>query len=223
MHYRKPPPLYRDSSRRDPSKRCEYHNDNGHSTNECKNLKDEIENLIRLGHLYEWIKNRLPHLNPVPTGGPLPQGTPGGTPGALAPAVPSGGAIPQQTPGLPPRPNGRVAMISGGPHIGGTTRKELKHYAGAIKHDKVWEVTQLPAQRPRLVDQPITFMKEDAKLVRFPHHDPLVIETPIANKIVARILIENGSSVNLLFKEAFTAIGLTVPGFITKWFPTHRI
>ncbi|XP_060968829.1 uncharacterized protein LOC133036294 [Cannabis sativa] len=27
-HYRRPPPLYRDSSRRDPNKRCEYHNDN---------------------------------------------------------------------------------------------------------------------------------------------------------------------------------------------------
>ena len=56
--------MYKDSSRRDPNKRCEYHNDIGHSTNECKNVKDEIENLIRLGHLYEWIKNRLPHLNP---------------------------------------------------------------------------------------------------------------------------------------------------------------
>ncbi|XP_060962172.1 uncharacterized protein LOC133032297 [Cannabis sativa] len=100
-------------------------------------------------------------------------------------------------------------MISGGPHIGGTTRKELKRYAGAVKHNEVWEVTQLPAQRPWLMDQPITFTEEDAKTVCFPHHDPLVIETPIANKIVASILIDNGSSVNLLFKEAFTAIGLT--------------
>ncbi|XP_060974605.1 uncharacterized protein LOC115696602 [Cannabis sativa] len=177
------------------------------STNECKNLKDEIESLIRLGHLYEWIKNRLPHLNPVLAVGPLPQGTPGGTPGALAPVASPG--EPQQAPDLPPRPNGRVTMISGGPHIGGTTRKELKRYVGAVKHSEVWEVTQLPAQRPRLMDQPITFTEEDAKTVCFPHHDPLVIETPIANKIVARILIDNGSYVNLLFKEAFTVIGLT--------------
>ncbi|KAM6583072.1 hypothetical protein CsatB_010074 [Cannabis sativa] len=64
-HYRRPPPLYRDSSQMDPNQRCEYHNNIGHNTNECKNLKDEIENFIRLGHLYEWIKNPLPHLNPV--------------------------------------------------------------------------------------------------------------------------------------------------------------
>uniref|UniRef100_A0A803PHZ6 Reverse transcriptase domain-containing protein n=1 Tax=Cannabis sativa TaxID=3483 RepID=A0A803PHZ6_CANSA len=45
-HYRKPPLLYRDSSWRDPNKRCDYHNDINHTTNECTNLKDEIESLI---------------------------------------------------------------------------------------------------------------------------------------------------------------------------------
>uniref|UniRef100_A0A803PR26 Uncharacterized protein n=1 Tax=Cannabis sativa TaxID=3483 RepID=A0A803PR26_CANSA len=112
-------------------------------------MKYQIKNLIRLGYLYEWIKSKLPHLNPAPAGGPLPQGGAGGMPKRQ---VTPGGVLPQQAPELPPRSNGRVAMICGGPHIGGTTRNELKRYAGALKHDEVWEVAQLPAERPRLMD-----------------------------------------------------------------------
>uniref|UniRef100_A0A803NSV1 Uncharacterized protein n=1 Tax=Cannabis sativa TaxID=3483 RepID=A0A803NSV1_CANSA len=101
-------------------------------------------------------------------------------------------------------------MISVGPHIGSSTRNELKCYAEPLDHDEeVWEVGQLPTQRPRLMDQPIMFTEEDAQTVHFPHHDPLVIKPPIANKIVARILVDKRSSVNILFKEAFLATGLT--------------
>uniref|UniRef100_A0A803QII8 Uncharacterized protein n=1 Tax=Cannabis sativa TaxID=3483 RepID=A0A803QII8_CANSA len=32
-----------------PCKRCESHNDIGHTTNECGYLKDEMENLIKMG------------------------------------------------------------------------------------------------------------------------------------------------------------------------------
>uniref|UniRef100_A0A803Q568 Uncharacterized protein n=1 Tax=Cannabis sativa TaxID=3483 RepID=A0A803Q568_CANSA len=75
VHYQRPPPLYRDRSRRDPNKRCECHNDIGHTTNKCKNLKDEIENLIRLDHLYEWIRNRLSHMREGQVISQLPRGS----------------------------------------------------------------------------------------------------------------------------------------------------
>uniref|UniRef100_A0A803Q2Y1 Uncharacterized protein n=1 Tax=Cannabis sativa TaxID=3483 RepID=A0A803Q2Y1_CANSA len=66
---------------------------------------------------------------------------------------------------------------------------------GPFEHDEgVWEVSQLPTQRPHLMDQPITFNEEDALTMHSPHHDLLVIETPITNKIVAQILVDNGSS-----------------------------
>uniref|UniRef100_A0A803NKK7 Retrotransposon gag domain-containing protein n=1 Tax=Cannabis sativa TaxID=3483 RepID=A0A803NKK7_CANSA len=78
-------------------------------------------------------------------------------------------------------PERGVVMISRAPHNRGMTNNVLNRYVEELDNrDKVWEVTQLPAQRPRLMDQPI--IEEDAKLVHFLHHDPLVIETPIANR-----------------------------------------
>ena len=45
--YKKPGPIRKDISKRDTTKFCRYHNDYGHDTNECNQLKDEIEFLIR--------------------------------------------------------------------------------------------------------------------------------------------------------------------------------
>ncbi|XP_062119338.1 uncharacterized protein LOC133833096 [Humulus lupulus] len=41
---------------RDTSKRCVYHKEVGHTTEECHQLKDEIKNLIKLGHLHQWVR-----------------------------------------------------------------------------------------------------------------------------------------------------------------------
>lgn len=60
-----------------------------------------------------------------------------------------------------------------------------------------------------MTDQVISFSEDDAQTVNFPHHDPLVIDSQVANMIVARVLVDNGSSVNILFKAAFEKIGLT--------------
>lgn len=60
-----------------------------------------------------------------------------------------------------------------------------------------------------MTDQIITFSEDDAQTVHFPHDDPLVIESQIVNMIVARFLVDNGSSVNILFKASFEKIGLT--------------
>ena len=41
---------------RDTSKGCAYHKDVGHMTEECRQRKDKIENLIKLGHLHQWVR-----------------------------------------------------------------------------------------------------------------------------------------------------------------------
>jgi len=40
-----------------------YHLNNGHNTEECKTLQDKIEELVRAGHFYYFIR-RYDHLHP---------------------------------------------------------------------------------------------------------------------------------------------------------------
>ncbi|GFZ19195.1 hypothetical protein Acr_27g0009340 [Actinidia rufa] len=50
---------------------------------------------------------------------------------------------------------------------------------------------------------PITFNNDDLRGVHLPHDDALVVSTVIANFNVQRILIDNGSSADILFISAF--------------------
>jgi len=60
----------------DMTKYCKYHQNNDHTTNECKALQDKIEELIRVDHFHCFVKrdrpshhkqydNRLPHVIPI--------------------------------------------------------------------------------------------------------------------------------------------------------------
>ena len=54
--YKRPAPIRKDISKRDTTKFYHFHNDYGHDTNECNQLKDEIEFLIRQGHLRRYVR-----------------------------------------------------------------------------------------------------------------------------------------------------------------------
>ena len=47
-----------DRSKRNQNKYCQFHKDIGHTTEECITLKDEIEKIIRLGYLQDYINDR---------------------------------------------------------------------------------------------------------------------------------------------------------------------
>ena len=49
--------------------------------------------------------------------------------------------------------------------------------------------------------------KEQEKVLT-PHHDPLVISLTVANCLVKRILVDNGSSGNIIFQAAYKDLGL---------------
>ena len=56
----------------------------------------------------------------------------------------------------------------------------------------------------------INFSEGDASYVRHPHSDALVMKAMVANNDVRMILVNNGSSVDILYFQAYEKMGLKV-------------
>ncbi|GJX66829.1 hypothetical protein Tco_0301172 [Tanacetum coccineum] len=54
--FKAPPPMVTPAEKRDPNKYCEFHADTGHSTDECMQLRKQIDEMIKVGKLSQFIK-----------------------------------------------------------------------------------------------------------------------------------------------------------------------
>ena len=97
-------------------------------------------------------------------------------------------------------------MISGGFVGGGESSATRKAHLRSIRSAEVVEV-QAVSKLPRL-DTSITFSDSDLEGCQHPHDDPLVIRAVVANKMVHRVLVDNGSSVDIIFASAFDKMGI---------------
>ncbi|KAJ4715162.1 Retrovirus-related Pol polyprotein from transposon opus [Melia azedarach] len=104
-----------------------------------------------------------------------------------------------------------ISTISGGPTLAGDSRRARKAHArepSLARHHQEVNFTERSPKLPRVATTPIMFTDEDTRDVVYPHDDAMVVTMKIASKDVARILIDTGSSVDILFKEAFNKLGL---------------
>ena len=65
----------RDPSRRNQNLYCTYHRDKGHTIEQCRVLKDHLGQLVKAGHLKEFMVepgNRGPGLGAQQKGNPIP-------------------------------------------------------------------------------------------------------------------------------------------------------
>ncbi|XP_070037173.1 uncharacterized protein [Nicotiana tomentosiformis] len=97
----------------------------------------------------------------------------------------------RQEPPKPPSPKRTVNVISGGEEVNGVT------YTAAKKTSKVM-VTHGKRVRQVLEEDSITFDDVDADGVMTPHNDALVISLLVHDTNVKRVLIDPGSSVNII-------------------------
>ncbi|XP_073128722.1 uncharacterized protein [Henckelia pumila] len=98
-------------------------------------------------------------------------------------------------------PIGVIHMISGGSTDGDSGRARKAH-------GRRLENFEVSSQLSCPTDPNISFGREDLKDVVLPHNDPLLVTLTIANYDVARIFVDTGSSVNIIFKETLDQMKL---------------
>ena len=167
--FKRPDPLRGDLSKRNKNKYCRHHKDVGHTTKECIMLKDEIEKLICRRYLQDYINGKRTR----------PQ---------------------NETPEA--EPPHEIKTLFGGPHFAGETRGAQERYVRETKSRPLTNIHSMdkrPAKQCKGENDDITFKESDAHLVHHPHCDALVVKAMMTNNNVYRILVDNGSSVDILY------------------------
>jgi len=101
--------------------------------------------------------------------------------------------------------HGEVNTISGGFLGGGCTASQQKKYARGVMAVEVQQVDQTP-------DVDLVFTKTDLRVV-IPHdNDLVVISLVTAGRKVHRVLVDQGSSADVMFLTTFTQLQLYRPG-----------
>ncbi|KAL5577285.1 hypothetical protein UlMin_018984 [Ulmus minor] len=98
----------------------------------------------------------------------------------------------------------------GGPATGKTNRAR-KNYARQSRTDPFPHQVNLTGHKekiPRLSDDPIIFTESEARGLWHPHTDAIVVTLRIAGRKVFWILVDNGSSADILFKSTFNRMNL---------------
>ena len=97
-------------------------------------------------------------------------------------------------------------MISGGFAGGGESSSARKAHLCSIRLGETLEV-QTVSKIPRL-DTTITFSDFEMEGCQHPYDDPLVIKSIVANKTIHKVLVDNGSSADIIFTSGFEKMGI---------------
>ncbi|XP_059441975.1 uncharacterized protein LOC132174318 [Corylus avellana] len=213
-----PSKLKGDPKRCDPQKYCEYHRDHGHLTEECITLRQEIENHIRNGRLVKFLAGeRNQRRNEEP---PLLEGVREAPRNREVRPREDRYAEPVQNQQAEPRRDREfhqphhqdvvreIHTISGGLAGGGVSSSSRKAYARRTKANNEVLSVGRPLKIARRTRMAISFSEEDERGVIFPHDDALIVTLMVANHKIHRVLVDNGSSADILYWPVFKQMGV---------------
>ncbi|KAF3526937.1 hypothetical protein F2Q69_00047853 [Brassica cretica] len=143
---------------RNPGLWFDFHRDHGHKTEDCVALKIEVNELLKQGHLKEFLSEKAKsHLSKESTGNPT-----------------------EAAPFSPPLQDRVIHVISSGSEISGISHVAAKKSTWNAKHG-------LEAAKPKrqlLGTDKISFTAKEQEKVLTPHHDALVISLTVGNYLV---------------------------------------
>ncbi|XP_075654748.1 uncharacterized protein LOC142624902 [Castanea sativa] len=177
-YFKRPNRMAGDPSRRNQNLYCTYHRDKGHTTEQCKVLKDHLEQLVKAGHLKEFL---------VETGNKE-----------------TGQVDWLRRNPLPP-PLGVIEVIHiASRAIRATTTKGVLTVVSAEGSTS----ERSSGKKPRYNRQPIAFDDDDLEGITQPHHDALIVTTCVRGFIVKRIMIDQGSGVDVMYPDLYRGLSL---------------
>ena len=187
----------------DRSKKCRYHKNTGHLTEKCQALKDKIEELIQAGHLRRFVQGgRTTRRSPCREEAPRKRDR--------TPSESRKDDRRRERRGRrdnPPKDDCRrgrkvINTIARGFIRGGSSNCARK------KHLRVVHQVNFVAIRPRM--PPITFTDDDFKGVDPSQDNPMVISVDIDNFTIMKTLVDQGSSVDILYWKTFKAMRISM-------------
>ena len=100
----------------------------------------------------------------------------------------------------PRPPVGDIRMIVEGTATIGSSKKARKTYLRIVQNVQLTGSVPKIAQRESPI---IGFSEEDARRLYHPHNNALVVSIRVGNYNVHRMLVDNGSSADILYYPAF--------------------
>ncbi|XP_023873725.1 uncharacterized protein LOC111986326 [Quercus suber] len=165
-------------SRRNQNLYCTYHKDKGRTTEQCRVLKDHLEQLAKAGYIKEFVL------------GEEDRGT-------------GQGAAKRGNP-LPP-PLEVIEVIHAPPRsLTSATRNGVLN---VVTKERSSDAPPA-GKKMKLTQEPIAFGDNDLEGTAQPHDDALVVTAPVGGFLVKRMMIDQGSGADVMYPDLYRGLGL---------------